>query len=461
MDPRQAGRRWAAALLLLLVLAAPLWAHTRLERSEPVADSVVAPPSVLRLVFNEAVSPAVATVRLLDADSLVRAVGEVARGSEEREIVVPVVEVLPTGVYTVVWQVVGSDGHPVSGHFTFAVSAPAAPDTAFDPVVTDSGALPPFAPEAMVQEEEAVAAFGVESPAFVAARWITFVAMLSVIGAVAFRFLVVAPVRVRNPMLDEVLGIASSNAARVARGAAVFLLLAAGVRLLLQLEALGGVDGEVARVLLAGTTWGWAWFLQVGAALVAMLGGHLAIRGRPAGWALAAGASVGLALSASLSGHAAAADPAVLAVMADALHVLAVAGWLGALLVLVVAGIPAVALDGPQSGRFSGIAAMVTAFSPRALALAGIVVATGAVGMLLHVGSLTALVNTGYGRMLLVKLGLFGLVLAAGAWNWKRVRPALDRGAPPSRLRRSAALELLLAAAVLLATAVLVALPTP
>ena len=104
---------------------------------------------------------------------------------------------------------------------------------------------------------------------------------------------------------------------------------------------------------------------------------------------------------------------------------------------------------------------MVTAFSPRALALAGIVVATGAVGMLLHVGSLTALVNTGYGRMLLVKLGLFGLVLAAGAWNWKRVRPALDRGAPPSRLRRSAALELLLAAAVLLATAVLVALPTP
>jgi copper transport protein len=452
------GSRIGLAVLVLLALALPLYAHTQLERSVPAADTVVPPPPLLRLTFNEAVDPAVAELRLLGSDSLPRALGEVVRGETARELAASVLESLPTGLYTVVWQVVGADGHPVRGRYSFAVNAPgteaigAGEDTA-----GSRGAVGQAAPVEYAEDD----VFGVESPGFVAARWITFAAMLSVIGAVAFRFLVLAPTRARNPALAEALREASLGAAALGRGAAVFLILAAGVRLLLQMEALGGGDLQLARDLLLATSWGSAWFLQVGGAAIAAIGCHFALRGRAAGWTVAAGAAVAIALSASLASHAAAADLAALAVTADTVHVLAVAGWLGALLVLVVVGIPAVLREDPRTGRFSAVAALIGVFSPRALAMAGIVVATGTVGALLHLGSVGALWQTGYGRALLLKVLLFLLVVAVGAYNWRRMKPRLDRGDSPEGMRRTATVELLLAAVVLLVTAVLVALPTP
>ena len=52
-------------------------------------------------------------------------------------------------------------------------------------------------------------------------------------------------------------------------------------------------------------------------------------------------------------------------------------------------------------------------------------------------------------------------VAALGAWNWRRVRPALGAAPGAGRLRRSATAELLIGAALLGVTAVLVALPSP
>ncbi|MBW3655662.1 MAG: CopD family protein, partial [Gemmatimonadetes bacterium] len=70
--------------------------------------------------------------------------------------------------------------------------------------------------------------------------------------------------------------------------------------------------------------------------------------------------------------------------------------------------------------------------------------------------------GTGYGRALLLKVALLTAVAATGFYNWRRVLPRLgvdDEGT--RRLQRSARVELAIAAAVLLVTAVLVALPTP
>jgi copper transport protein len=106
-------------------------------------------------------------------------------------------------------------------------------------------------------------------------------------------------------------------------------------------------------------------------------------------------------------------------------------------------------------------AGLVRAFSPTALAFAGVVVATGLLASWLHLGSFAALWQSVYGRILLLKLALLVVVFGAGAYNWLRVRPAL--GAPPAaaRLRRSAAVELATAAAVLAVTAALVSTPPP
>jgi putative copper export protein len=93
--------------------------------------------------------------------------------------------------------------------------------------------------------------------------------------------------------------------------------------------------------------------------------------------------------------------------------------------------------------------------------MAAVAAMTGAVGALLHVPTIASLWQTSYGQALLVKLALVAAAAGLGAWNWRRMKPRLAEGEPPERLRRTAAAELLVGALVLLATAILVALPTP
>ncbi len=135
-------------------------------------------------------------------------------------------------------------------------------------------------------------------------------------------------------------------------------------------------------------------------------------------------------------------------------------GWLGSLLVLLVAGIPAARQLG-EGRRGVGVAALVRAFSPTALLFAGILVATGVFASWLHLGSISNLWQSEYGRTLLLKLGIFVLVFGTGAYNFRRVLPVLGEDAGTRRLRRSAGFELAVGAVVLLVTAILVATSPP
>ena len=101
------------------------------------------------------------------------------------------------------------------------------------------------------------------------------------------------------------------------------------------------------------------------------------------------------------------------------------------------------------------------AFSPVALVCAGLTAATGVLSAWVHLPALDALWTTRYGWFLLGKLALLSLVAALGAYNWRRVAPALGDATGSVRLRRSARAELAVGGAVLLVTAILVATPTP
>jgi len=93
------------------------------------------------------------------------------------------------------------------------------------------------------------------------------------------------------------------------------------------------------------------------------------------------------------------------------------------------------------------------------------VMASGAVGAWLRLGSIGALIHSGYGRVLLIKLGFVALVLAGSAFNRLRMGGMLshrDAAAPAvAAFRRSAWLELSAGILVIVATAVLVAARPP
>jgi putative copper export protein len=60
-----------------------------------------------------------------------------------------------------------------------------------------------------------------------------------------------------------------------------------------------------------------------------------------------------------------------------------------------------------------------------------------------------------------VKLGLLALIAGLGAYNWRVAQPGLHHPDGERRFRKSGALEVAFGTLLLLATAVLVALPLP
>jgi putative copper export protein len=146
----------------------------------------------------------------------------------------------------------------------------------------------------------------------------------------------------------------------------------------------------------------------------------------------------------------------------NAVHILAASTWLGTLLVLVLVGIRGlIRSNATGAQRAELVADLVNSFSPLALTASTIVAITGATTAWLHLKRISALWTTSYGIALMVKLVLVLIVVVLGAWNWKRVRPSLGTEGTEHTIRRSATMELTFAALVLLATSVLVTLPSP
>lgn len=472
---------WFLAFAFLIGLAGEGAAHDALRRSVPANGALLdEAPRELRLTFTRAIDPALARVELIDADGGAVDVAPPAADADAPSVlVVAVTGPLRAGAYTVRWRIVGSDGHPVQGTFGFEIAEGAAglaPSSTGDASQDGAGVgetpashsgdgvegAVPSHPGDVPGADPSTArrAFDVNSPAYVAIRWFTFLCLLGLIGSVTFRAVVLGGVARRGGTTAAVVEDASDRARVIGMALGWVLLVAGGLRLVAQVYALGGLEAGLVGTLITGTAWGRGWMLQVAATVLALVGlGTARGRGVRVGWGAAAFAAAVLAVTPALSGHAMASRGSVaLAVAADALHVIGAGGWLGTLALIVAAGIPAaMRLDGPVRGP--AVASMIGAFSPAALCFAAVLAATGLYASVLHVGSLAALFESAYGRTLLIKLAAIAAAFGMGAYNLLRVKPVLGDEAGIPRLRRSSTTELAAGGIVLVATALLVATP--
>jgi copper transport protein len=128
----------------------------------------------------------------------------------------------------------------------------------------------------------------------------------------------------------------------------------------------------------------------------------------PSWWPWAAGV-LGLAISATpgLAGHASSGPLVPIAIPADTLHIYGVSLWFGGLAMLFAAFIP-------RSDEAS-LREVVPRYSAYALVSMGVIVATGIFQSFRQIDRFGALLDTDYGRILLVKLGLFLLLMVAAA----------------------------------------------
>ena len=415
------GRLMLIVALTVLAVPAKSFAHaTLLDPSPQYRQRLSAGPTTVVLRFDQAVTAFPDSIVVRSAQGLV--VSDDAASGADAQIVLAPVRSLPRGAYTVRWHVLSSDGHPISGLYTFGVRVAAPPPTE---------------------------AFGASGPTrtedFV--RWAYFLSLALVVGGLGFALLVL---RGMPPALSgrlyKLIGIGVVATLEV--GIVAFILRAEGA---LQLPFAKLLYADLTPIA-AGTRLGAAFMaMTMGFVLVSIFVYFAWLLDRviflwPA-FLLALGFSSGL----PLSGHQAADRGSSWATeIADWIHLSAALLWVGGLLVLAVCVWPlARELRRDAFLRFSRLATLLIA----ALLGAGIYLS------FVRLPAVSDLWTEGYGRVLLVKIALVGVALMWGAFHHFVARPALvreDASGWSARLGRTLVGEASVAMAILLLAAMLV-----
>ncbi len=313
-------------------------AHALLVGSDPLPDAVLAaPPAAVSLTFSETVIPVGKAIQVFSPSG--RQVAGPAR-ADSRVLTAPV-SATETGTYVVAWQALAADTHPSRGAFRFVVGQPSS--NPYSPLLSGGEigtATPPgFALQAL-------------------ARWMHFLGLALTFGTVGYQVVTRRDARLRRLVV-----------------AGVALLIAAEpVALVAQLASLS-FDGDTAIAVLA-SGFGRLLGLRLG---VAFHGGAQSADPDCHG-----GHMNGIA-------HAFPGLPGA-GLVVDAIHVAAMAIWVG--------------------GLGASIVAPDRRFRPYSIGGLAVAIGSGLVLALAHLGSPVALVTTGYGWVLVVKATIVTLLLS-------------------------------------------------
>jgi copper resistance protein C len=134
------------AVLALLGLATPAFAHNTLVKSNPVDQATVeTSPSNVELVFDQPVQKGdgLNTIKVTGPKNTGWRTGKVDVASNV--VSAPLGELGPAGSYQISWRIVSADGHPVSGELTFSLAKAGGGKSVATAAVdggTDDGGLP-------------------------------------------------------------------------------------------------------------------------------------------------------------------------------------------------------------------------------------------------------------------------------------------------------------------------------
>ena len=356
------------------VLCAPATmasAHAVLDNSVPTSGATLEDsPLQIVLDFDESVESSLGYIKLFSSSGKRVQLPAVKADASDASIVRVVPPTLAQDSYVAVYRVISADGHPVEGAITFRVGAGAVSNLAS--VI-----------ETALQDSETS---NVVKVAMALMRFISYIAISIVLAGIFFLLGSDAPRK-------------GLNRAVVLAGS-VLGLSTALLYLLHGMNASGGTWGQIANVSVVKDVFA----TQVGESLFARIVVSFLLVSVVARWGkfVAVFAFATLPFTYAFAGHAAVDSPAALTIALLALHVAAVGVWCGGLILLMFV----------KDIRTTPI---VEWFSQRAAILIAVVVATGVVQALLLMDGIGNLTKTSYGKALIAKVCVVGIMLICAA----------------------------------------------
>jgi copper transport protein len=458
-------------------------AHANLARSDPPANAdLETAPGQVQLWFTERPELRLSDVQVFDGQRrrVDRQAVAVGPGDPAESLAQALQPGLPQGVYTVSWKVTSAeDGHVTAGAYAFGIG------------------LAPTGTEASAQAAASAPAPG---PFTMIVRWLSYLGVAGLVGTTLFPMLVLQPALESMPSgltsarqlaavacrrcnlagwtfgviaiigaLDTLLDQAFRSSGEVSVSTLALLISTPRGALLV---ARGVVAGLMFALLFTGPALFPRWLAPPQRSLGAAATSDY--RSQPTladlfPWMLGVLSLLELALFAFTSHALGVASAPDLAVFVDWVHITLASVWVGGLLGLVLAVLPATGstlrtaaalLPGDvDCNRFFG--PVLGQFSRLGLLAAGGLAITGFYQALAHVGSLDNLLPTDYGQALMVKTIIFAAVLLLAAFHRYIVLPHLTepRKAAATRgrrlLGRSLPVEAVLGIGILAATGVL------
>jgi copper transport protein len=417
-----------AALGTVLLIAAPsASAHATVVSASPADGArLTAAPAAVTITFDESVGlSSVGYLRVVDesGNSVTQGAASHPNGYGTK-VTVALRPGLGDGTYTSSYRVISADSHPVSASLRFVVG---------------TGALaPPVAAPPTVNQTTSVA--------FDVVRWISNAGLIFIGGA--WLLVTVWPEGRDDRRARQLLWIGWWATTAAALGE----LLVQG-----PYTAGTGLADLFNGTLIDATlhsTFGTAHSARL--ILLGLLGIVFTVllrdgeRARlPAGLMM-----IGVFLTFGFSGHPEAQHPSWLALTSTAVHLAAMSAWIGGLVYLVLAVLP--------RGEPDEYDVALPTFSRVAYVSVVALLVSGTYQAYLGIGSWDAITSTRYGQLVLVKAGLFFVIVAVGnlarvaiARTIRRRQGELD----VRRMRVGVLVEVVLALVVLGVTSVLVAEP--